>query len=308
MIIATKAAAASATAAPQVMITTLSTNVLYSTNGTSYLTSAATNSGRLSIGAARFDGRWLIGCDSGALQHTDDTFSAWTSVTPASATGVKRYFTVSSNTALVVGYWNTGTNDNYTTEYSTAIATWTAQRGGLSTTAGLQLTGAANNGSGTWAVCGDGASASNYYSSTNLTGSYTSRTIGFASARGTAFGASIWVVVGDSGNLRSSTDLVTWTSRTSQFSTSNIRAVTFANSLFVAVGQSGKISTSTNGTTWTARTSGKTTTLEDVKYSSALGLWIACGDTGTIITSPDAITWTDRSTGSASLTKIAVAS
>jgi hypothetical protein len=92
----------------------------------------------------------------------------------------------------------------------------------------------------------------------------------------------------------------TWTSRTSQFGTSSIYSVAFGNGIFVAVGESGKISTSTDGITWTARTANvSTNNLWDVKYLNgnfvAVGLG-AGGGTGGVTTSTDGITWTKRTT------------
>lgn len=74
----------------------------------------------------------------------------------------------------------------------------------------------------------------------------------------------------------------------------NGRGLCFGNSLYVAVGQSGAIYTSTDRSTWTSRTSGSSDFLWSVEYSSTLGLYCAVGYTGAIITSPDGTTWTAR--------------
>ena len=63
--------------------------------------------------------------------------------------------------------------------------------------------------------------------------------------------------------------------------------------LFVAVGYSGTILTSTDGITWISRTSGTSQFLYSVTYSESLGLFVAVGNGGTILTSTDGITWND---------------
>ena len=63
--------------------------------------------------------------------------------------------------------------------------------------------------------------------------------------------------------------------------------------LFVAVGKSGTILTSTDGITWISRTSGTGNSLQEITYSESLGLFVAVGDVGTIRTSTYGITWND---------------
>ena len=94
----------------------------------------------------------------------------------------------------------------------------------------------------------------------------------------------LFVAVGDSGTILTSSDGTTWTSRTSG-TTTNLRGITYSKSLglFVAVGDNGVILTSSNGTTWTSRTSGVSASLLGVTYSSDLGLFVAVGESGTIL-------------------------
>jgi len=47
----------------------------------------------------------------------------------------------------------------------------------------------------------------------------------------------------------------------------NLYGVTYGNGLFVTVGDSGTILTSTDGTTWTERTSGTSSDLYGITYS-----------------------------------------
>jgi hypothetical protein len=113
-------------------------------------------------------------------------------------------------------------------------------------------------------------------------------------------GSNLYVAAGSSGSLYSSPDGVTWTSRTSGFSSDSILKVAYGNGLWVAVGDSGKISTSTDGITWTARTANMAaSTIYDVIYANSI--WVAVGsaggtsNTGGITYSTDGITWTRKS-------------
>ena len=72
--------------------------------------------------------------------------------------------------------------------------------------------------------------------------------------------------------------------------------VLYANSLFMAVGNTGTIRTSSDGYTWVTKTSGTTKDLNGVTYNSDLGEWIVVGDDNAIITSTNnGNTWTSSS-------------
>lgn len=112
-----------------------------------------------------------------------------------------------------------------------------------------------------------------------------------------------WVAAGSSGALATSdsTDLTSWTARTSSFGTTAINGVASNGAdLYVAVGDSGKLATSTDGITWTQRTSGfGTDPIYGIAYGG--GYWVAVGlnsggaGSGTrVCTSTDGITWTSR--------------
>ena len=75
----------------------------------------------------------------------------------------------------------------------------------------------------------------------------------------------IFVAVGNSGTILTSSDGISWTSRTSGTS-SGIEGVTYANSTFVAVGNGMIILTSTDGTSWTSRSSGINRDLYGITY------------------------------------------
>lgn len=115
-------------------------------------------------------------------------------------------------------------------------------------------------------------------------------------------GSNLYVAVGQSGTLLTSTDGKTWTSRTSGFGSNNIQDVTWdsTNSLWIAVGGNGTITTSSDGTTWTARTSNMSTNQMYKVFTSA-GTTVAVGDgggttnTGGITYSTNGTTWTRKS-------------
>lgn len=109
----------------------------------------------------------------------------------------------------------------------------------------------------------------------------------------------MWVIVGDSGKLWTSTSSTasSWTSRTSSFGSTALQDVASDGTMFVAVGQGGKLATSTDGITWTQRTSSfGTSDISNVAYG-ADGYWVACGADGKIATSRNGIDWTQRTSG-----------
>jgi photosystem II stability/assembly factor-like uncharacterized protein len=124
---------------------------------------------------------------------------------------------------------------------------------------------------------------------------WTTRTSNFGTSnvQSVAYGNSIFVAVGASGQLRTSTDGVTWTTRTSTFGSTIINTVTYGNGTYVAGGNAGQLRTSTDGTTWTTRTSTFGTT--NINASTyGNGTYVAGGNTGQLRTSTDGTTWTTR--------------
>ena len=113
--------------------------------------------------------------------------------------------------------------------------------------------------------------------------------------------ASLWILGGSSGQLYTSPDLDTWTSRTSNMGASDINDITENGSIIVAVGESGAVATSTDGTTWTARTSNLSGNLTRIVWGAADGIFCIAGNSQTAsngaTTSSDGITWTAQTVG-----------
>ena len=107
----------------------------------------------------------------------------------------------------------------------------------------------------------------------------------------------LFVTVGHSGTILTSSDGTSWTERTSGTSMS-LRGVTYGNGLFVTVGDRGTILTSSNGTSWTGRNSGTSVDLREVTYGN--GLFVTVGRSFTFLTSSDGFSWTQQRTSGTS--------
>ena len=72
--------------------------------------------------------------------------------------------------------------------------------------------------------------------------------------------------------------------------------IIYANNLWMAVGNTGRIQTSTDGLTWTTQTSGTTEHLSGITYNSDATTFVVVGDDNTILQSiDDGVTWTSSS-------------
>lgn len=119
------------------------------------------------------------------------------------------------------------------------------------------------------------------------------------SPRGLEFGAGVYVLVGDNGNISTSTDLVTWTDRSNPFGSEWCYCIKFLGGQFIIGGQSGSVMTSPDGITWTERTSPITQALYGFAINDSNDMIVGVANSGKIISSPDGITWTERTSGSA---------
>ena len=127
------------------------------------------------------------------------------------------------------------------------------------------------------------------------TAEWTQRTSSFSGTAiyGVTYGNNMFVAVGGSGKLATSTNGTTWTQRTSSFDSTAIQSVTYGNNIFVAVGDHGKLATSTDGITWVQRTSSFSgTAIYGVAYGN--NIFVAVGDYGKLATSTNGTTWVQR--------------
>jgi len=99
--------------------------------------------------------------------------------------------------------------------------------------------------------------------------------------------------------VASSTDGVTWVTRSSANGSNALNGIAYANNIYVAVGAGGQIVTSTDSITWSSRTSGTTQTLYQVAHNGTR--FVAFGDASDYVDrsvgsnyvySTDGVTWT----------------
>ena len=197
----------------------------------------------------------------------------------------------------------TGTNGQYLTTNGTTnswatVSTGTTFTNKYTPTSQLTFNAVATNGSTIIVAVG---SAGILYSSTDSGATWSSRTSGFGANTiwNIGYGNGLFVAVGASGTMTTSTDGITWTARTAGVAANALYYVTYQNSLWVAIGVganggTGGISTSTDGITWTKRSTPTTSsaTLTSVSYGG--GYWVAVGSVNTRAGyySTDAFTWT----------------
>jgi len=118
-------------------------------------------------------------------------------------------------------------------------------------------------------------------------------------AFGIVSGATIYVAVGDGGNIFTSTDnLITWAPAASN-TTNHLYNVSSPNGSFVATGANGTLLTSADASTWVAQNSNTPKALRGTTYGmgSAAGAsaqYVVVGDLGTIVTSTDGTSWSLR--------------
>lgn len=113
-----------------------------------------------------------------------------------------------------------------------------------------------------------------------------------------AFGAGLHVAIaqqaGNTNQIMTSPDAITWTQRTSTQDV-NWNDIIFANGQFVVIGTGANtVMTSPDGITWTQRNTPEVGQWRSIAYGA--GLYVVVGTLGTnqIMTSPDGITWTSR--------------
>jgi hypothetical protein len=105
-----------------------------------------------------------------------------------------------------------------------------------------------------------------------------------------AYGNGTYVVAGTEGQLVTSTNLTTWTTRNSNAVGNNLQAATFGNGLFLVAGGN-QLRSSTDGVNWTLRNPATGNAIYALKFAN--GIFVMAGDFF-VATSPSGITWTLR--------------
>ena len=178
-----------------------------------------------------------------------------------------------------------GTNSRFVVDYGGAASQWTTNF--------YASSGAIYN----YNFPGTSYTATSNPASVSVYGYWASNTTPTATYAA-AYGAGVYVYGDGSGNIYSSPDMVTWTSRHNMAAVIT-RAIIWTGGLFVATGSNagggtGTISTSPDGITWTAKTTPQTTN-RDIAFGA--GVAISAGGTA-LYSSTDYTAWTSRQAGS----------
>lgn len=106
------------------------------------------------------------------------------------------------------------------------------------------------------------------------------------------YGNGLYVIVGESGTILISNNLINWTKIKSGVK-DKLVGVTYGRNMFVVTGANGTILTSKDGKKWTKQKSNTTSYLIRSRYGN--GTFVAVGYNGTILTSINGIDWTEES-------------
>jgi hypothetical protein len=121
---------------------------------------------------------------------------------------------------------------------------------------------------------------------------------------GMTYGAGVYVMAYGCG-LFSSTDKKTWTFRWGHTFPSVVTGVFFLNGNFIAVGNSGLLLTSSDGITWTTRTSGLTSHLMTADYVNGIYVIAGSYTPNNLAYSSNLTSWTTKTVASSNITRIA---
>lgn len=105
--------------------------------------------------------------------------------------------------------------------------------------------------------------------------------------------------------ILTSPDGITWTNRGYASSIKYDVCYSDKLDLFVTLGTSGVLLTSSDGTTWASGNTGITTQIDRLIYSEEKELFVGVGTSGTVITSTDGLNWVSRKIGTYELFSVA---
>jgi hypothetical protein len=100
----------------------------------------------------------------------------------------------------------------------------------------------------------------------------------------------LYVAVGESGAIITSTDATHWTRRSAATSSYSLNDVIYTNNYFIAVGSVGTILYSLDGFQWSPLPTASAASLYAVTYAN--GTYVAVGQGGTVVFSTNATSWT----------------
>ena len=115
-----------------------------------------------------------------------------------------------------------------------------------------------------------------------------------------AYGNGVWAIGFRQGQIRRSTDAITWTTSTTNMPNDwyALGFISYGNGTWVAAGYYGLLHTSTDAIVWTSRTSNFPTSFEPGHFIQSTaygnGTWVAVARDGQLRTSTNAITWVTR--------------
>ena len=138
----------------------------------------------------------------------------------------------------------------------------------------------ASFGNGIFFAGGTATGGSGPYLITSTNGiTWTTRTSNFGSTSITAstFGNNTYLIGGLGGAIGTSPDATTWTLRSSSFGSNSINFLTFGNGVFVGGASSGDLRSSTDGVTWTTRTGAFGTSINYADGAFGAGVFVVAG-------------------------------
>lgn len=223
----------------------------------------------------------------------------WTTLTSQFGTSKIRGVAYGNGVFVAVG------NDAKISTSSDGGLTWTARTSNWAVSGDAITAAYYVEATATWLVVGyDTSNASKTVATSTDDGvTWTLRTTAAASAgvimRSATYAYGLYIVVGDSGVIQTSSNLTTWTSRVSGFGAINIYSVLYDGTNLLATGDGEGISRSTNGTTWAldsgfAYTSTGNYDLSSLSYDPDSGTYAVRTASDVVLVSTDTVNWTAR--------------
>ncbi len=244
----------------------------------------------VTYGAGRFVAAGSVtgSSTSHRIAFSTDLVNWTTATTPAVAGNGLLRTAAYGNGLYAVGVFGQPVSNTQKLYTSTDAVNWTLRDVRLGTVWGIDYL------NGLWIAVGDtGNNTGNLSTSTDGI-TWTARATGSADDLiATAFGAGLYVAVGNGSQAVTSTDGSTWTRRTLPDSGVTVTDIVYAAGKFVASTLGGAVYTSADGLAWTRQTVAVGARLNTITYGN--GVFVAGGD-AIIATSPDAITWTTNTT------------